>query len=158
MYPFVRFREAEAVRERDEEDREADDPYDDNEEPEVVVRDDDPEVDPDTDADDLRRRFFASCRVAPLCSYLPLFVVFFLESVFFRGAALASRFGTSTGCVVRRIRTRGPANARDGGHTEMRGDDTLDQLWREKNGGGVRVRKGSTGRPSGGMRRCARGG
>ena len=120
MYPFVRFREAAGVRERDEGD---DDPYDDD--PEVVVRDDedeDPEDDPDTDADDLRRRFFASWRFAPLCSYLPLCGAFVLEPACFCGATLASRLGTSTGCVVGRIRTRGRSvNARDGAHEDERG-------------------------------------
>ena len=132
MYPFVRFREAAGVRERDEEDTDNDDPYDDDpevvvrdedEDPEVVVRDEDedPEVVSDTDADGLRRCFFAWCRFAPLCSYLPLFVVF-LEPVCFRGTVLASRLGTSTGCVVGRIRTRGRSvNARDGAHEDERG-------------------------------------
>ena len=112
------------MRERDEEDREDDDgPYEDDEDPEVVVRDDeDPEDDPDTDADGLRRRFFASWRSAPLCSYLPLCGDFVLEPVCFRGATLASRLGTSTGCVVGRICTGGGSvGARDGTHEDERG-------------------------------------
>ena len=87
-----------------------------------MVRDeDDPEVVPDTDADGLRRCFFASCRFAPFCSYLPLFGAFVLEPACFRGATLASRLGTSTGCVVGRIRTRGPVNARDEAHEDEKG-------------------------------------
>lgn len=78
------------VRERDEEDTDNDDLCDD-EEPEDVVDD------LDTDADGLRRRFLASYRFVPLCSYWPLYEAFILEPVcslrdtFFRGITLSSR-------------------------------------------------------------------